>query len=109
MIARKCWAASLLLACLVAHAQMPVADLILTHARVRTQDSAQPEAEAVVIQNGRIVYVGSAQNAEVYRGAETRRILTASGSLRPCCSRLRLLQSSRITRDSSRDFRPSAR
>ncbi len=72
MTSRNPWFAALLMASVGAYAQMPVADLILTHARVHTQDPSQPEAEAVVVQNGRIVFVGSAQNAAAYQGAETR-------------------------------------
>lgn len=46
--------------------------LLLTNARVWTADAARPWAEAVAIRGERIVFVGSATEAESLRAAETR-------------------------------------
>ena len=48
------------------------ADLILTNARVYTADAAHPRAQAVAVRDGRIVFTGSAQEAEALRGPATR-------------------------------------
>ncbi|MGQ0815302.1 MAG: amidohydrolase [Gemmatimonadota bacterium] len=56
----------------VSEAQAQSADLILTNARVYTADAAQPQAQAVAVRGDRIVFVGSAQEAAVLRGAATR-------------------------------------
>ncbi|WP_179400997.1 amidohydrolase [Burkholderia guangdongensis] len=50
------------------------ADLIITHADIRTMDSRQPRAEAVAIRDGRIVAVGSNEDVERLANAGTRRI-----------------------------------
>src|SRR5688572_16957501 len=55
-----------------ARAQTPPADLILTNARVYTVDAARPRAQAVAIRDGRIVFVGSAQEAAGLSGGATR-------------------------------------
>jgi predicted amidohydrolase YtcJ len=53
-------------------AEESAADLILTHAHVYTLSPDEPEADAVVIRQGRIVFVGSADAARRHRGARTR-------------------------------------
>ena len=65
----------LLLAALVLSAnatEAQQADLILTDANIYTADAAQPRAQAVAIKGDRVVFVGSAQEAAVLRGASTR-------------------------------------
>ena len=47
------------------------ADLIITGARVRTVDPARPLAEAIAIRDGRILAVGTAAEAAVFRGRGT--------------------------------------
>jgi len=66
-----------LVACAVAQGK-PAADVILTNGRIRTMDPAQPQAEAVAIIGDRIVAVGSADDIDQWRGAETR-IIDAEG------------------------------
>jgi predicted amidohydrolase YtcJ len=48
------------------------ADCLITHARVFTADPNNPHAEAVVVRGPRIVFVGSAEAAEGWRGPRTR-------------------------------------
>ena len=48
------------------------ADLVLRDAVVYTVDSARPRAEAVVIDEGRIVYVGTNDSADAFVGRTTR-------------------------------------
>lgn len=50
----------------------PGADLLLTNARVYTLDAAAPWAEAVVVTDERIVYVGDAASAAEWVGGNTR-------------------------------------
>lgn len=47
-------------------------DLILTDARIRTMDPAQPFAQALAVTAGRIVAVGAAADVEVLAGPGTR-------------------------------------
>ena len=47
------------------------ADLILTNARVCTQDPARPEGEALAVSRGRIAAVGSREEVGALRGAGT--------------------------------------
>jgi predicted amidohydrolase YtcJ len=54
------------------------ADLIVTSARVYTVDPNHPFAQALAVRNGRIQFVGSAQEALVLRGPSTR-VLDAGG------------------------------
>ncbi len=58
----------------------PVADIILTHARVYTVNARAPWAEAVAIREGRILAVGSARQIARYRGPSTK-TLDARGRL----------------------------
>jgi len=54
------------------------ADLIVTNARVYTADDARPRVEAFAVRHGRIVFAGSAREAEALRGAATR-VVDAGG------------------------------
>lgn len=54
------------------------ADLIVTNARVYTADEARPLAEAFAIRDGRVVFVGSRQEADALKGASTR-VIDAAG------------------------------
>lgn len=56
----------------------PAADLIVTNARVYTADEARPLAEAFAVRDGRIVFVGSRQEASALKGSSTR-MLDAGG------------------------------
>ncbi|MDH7513725.1 MAG: amidohydrolase [Clostridiales bacterium] len=58
----------------------PSADTILTNARVYTVDANKPWAEAVVVRNERILFVGSARDALRHRGPDTK-IIDAEGRL----------------------------
>jgi predicted amidohydrolase YtcJ len=48
------------------------ADLILTNGNVITVDAERPQVEALAVRGDRILAVGSNQEIEAYRGAETR-------------------------------------
>src|ERR1700728_1703328 len=64
----------------VAGAQSPSpADLIVTSGRIYTVDAAHPIAEALAVRGIRLVFVGSANEAQVFRGPSTR-IVDAHGS-----------------------------
>ena len=51
---------------------MPVADLILKNASVRTMDARQPSAELVAVKNGQILLVAGNKELESVKGAETK-------------------------------------
>lgn len=51
---------------------VPAADLLLTNARVYTVEKDQPWAEAVAVDDGRIVAVGAAKDLARYKGEGTR-------------------------------------
>ena len=48
------------------------ADLIVTGARIHTVDPARPMVQAIAVRGGRVVFAGSAAEAQVMRGASTR-------------------------------------
>ncbi|HSG45046.1 MAG TPA: amidohydrolase [Anaerolineales bacterium] len=48
------------------------ADIIITNAKIFTSDKANPNAEAVAIKGNRIVYAGTNEGVETYRGEQTR-------------------------------------
>jgi len=50
---------------------VPPADLVLINGVVYTMDAALPQAEAVAIRDGRIIYVGAEDGARVYIGDRT--------------------------------------
>ena len=82
----------LLFSCTAADSPSPPADLLLTNARVYTLDWAEPDAEgnpasdapfdadegwhpdasAVAVRDGQIVFVGATAEAEAFRGPDTR-------------------------------------
>ncbi len=53
-------------------AQQETADLILAHTQIWTADPAMPWADALAAKNGRIVFVGSSENAKAYRNSQTQ-------------------------------------
>ena len=55
-------------------------DMVLTNGKIYTVDSAQSWAEAIVIDKGRIVYVGSNTGAEPYR-AKARKQVDLGGAM----------------------------
>src|SRR5579871_1045389 len=55
------------------------ADLIVTGGTIYTVDPDHPRAEAFVVRGGRIVFVGSASEAMVFRGPATR-VVDAHGA-----------------------------
>lgn len=59
------------------------ADLIVTNARAFTADPAQPRAGAVAVRGGTIAFVGSAADAEAWRGPATRVIDAGGATLMP--------------------------
>lgn len=59
------------------------ADLIITHARVLTQNPDQPRAEAVAVRGNRIAFVGGVADAEAWRGPGTRLIDGQGATLIP--------------------------
>lgn len=59
-------------------AATPPADLIVTNARVYTADDAHPLAEAFGVRAGRVVFVGSAREAQALKGANTK-VVDAGG------------------------------
>ncbi|MGW1927035.1 amidohydrolase family protein, partial [Streptomyces massasporeus] len=56
------------------------ADLLLTGARIHTVDPAHPEAEALAVRDGRIVWIGPDAEAHAWAGPGTR-VLDAGGRL----------------------------
>ena len=58
----------------------PVADLIITNAKVWTVEKSNPAAQAVAVLGERIVAVGSNTDVEPWRGSNTR-VLDAGGKL----------------------------
>lgn len=71
---------SILIVCLFpllassASPQSPKADLVIVHAHVITMNAKQPSAEAVAIQNERIVWVGNNEDAEKLFSKSIRRL-----------------------------------
>ena len=59
------------------------ANFIITHARVFTADPANPHAEAVAVSGERITFVGTAADAENWRGPRTRIIDAGGRTLMP--------------------------
>jgi len=47
------------------------ADLVLTNAKIVTEDARNPSADALVVRKGRLVYVGNAAGAKAYVGPKT--------------------------------------
>jgi predicted amidohydrolase YtcJ len=61
-------------------AQAPVADLIITNAKVWTVDKGYPTAQAVAVLGDRIVSVGTSAEIDAWRGAGTK-VIDAGGKL----------------------------
>ncbi|HMN31521.1 MAG TPA: hypothetical protein PKE45_25450, partial [Caldilineaceae bacterium] len=59
------------------------ADLLITNVAVYTVDETNPTAEAVAVRGNRIVFVGSAAEAQSWRGAQTRLVDGQGGTLLP--------------------------
>jgi predicted amidohydrolase YtcJ len=53
---------------------MSSADIIITNARVFTSDESNPQAQAVAVKGNHIVYVGTTEGAESFKGQSTRLI-----------------------------------
>src|SRR5271170_8402752 len=78
-------ASFVLLACVVstsagAAQSKPVADLILTHAKIWTGDETRPRAQAVAVFRDRVIAVGSNAEVENLRGPGTK-VIDAGGKL----------------------------
>ncbi|MGH9530136.1 MAG: amidohydrolase [Terriglobales bacterium] len=73
-------AGTFLLAAAASSQSKPVADLIITNAKVWTVDPVRPTAEAVAVIGERIVAVGSIREIDAWRGPQTRTI-DAGGKL----------------------------
>ena len=57
------------------HGEAPAtADMILSNGNVYTVNDAAPHAEAIAIKDGRILFVGSNDEAKKYSGPKTRSI-----------------------------------
>ena len=51
---------------------MPSADVIIRNAKIFTSDESNPRAEAVAVEANRIVYVGTNEGVELFKGQSTR-------------------------------------
>lgn len=74
----RCILSFFVLAILAACARQQPADLVLKNAKIWTVNENQPEAEALAVQNGKIVAVGSTAEIEKYIGNNTR-VIDAAG------------------------------
>jgi predicted amidohydrolase YtcJ len=68
---------------LAAAAAVEPVDLLLVNGTVHTMDAKQPAAEAVGIRLGRIVFVGSNQEAEAFRASALRLVDLAGATVVP--------------------------
>jgi hypothetical protein len=59
------------------------ADMVLLNGTVYTADRRHPWAQAVAVENGNIVFVGSTEKAKLYVGAQTRVIDLKQATLLP--------------------------
>ena len=57
---------------------MPVANILILNGRVITSNDGNPRAEAVAIVGSRVAFVGSNEEAQVWRGSSTR-VMDAQG------------------------------
>jgi predicted amidohydrolase YtcJ len=60
-----------------------VADLVIENANVYTVNTAQPQAQAVAIRDGKIVFVGSTEAAQKFKGKKTETIDAGGKFLMP--------------------------
>jgi predicted amidohydrolase YtcJ len=65
---------SLILSCALTNAQQPRADIVMTNGYVYTVDRTHRVAEAIAIDDGRIVYVGNDTDARRYIGDSTKTV-----------------------------------
>ncbi len=72
-----------LAALLSCQSSTPVAELVITGGKIYTMNPDQPEVEALVSAGGRIVFVGSNEDALKFAGGETRVIDLAGGCALP--------------------------
>ncbi|MHB1095240.1 MAG: amidohydrolase [Gemmatimonadaceae bacterium] len=56
----------------LAQGAAPVADLIVTNARIYTSDDTRPVVEAVAVADGKVLFAGNAAGAMALKGAATR-------------------------------------
>jgi predicted amidohydrolase YtcJ len=70
----------LFVSCLLTAESGPIANLIVTNAKVWTGDDAHPQAQAVAILGERIMAVGSSAEMEILRGPGTK-VIDAGGKL----------------------------
>ena len=56
----------------LAQGAAPVADLIVTNARIYTSDDTRPVVEAVAVAGGKVLFAGNAAGAMALKGAATR-------------------------------------
>ncbi|HXJ11493.1 MAG TPA: hypothetical protein VNH19_04410, partial [Candidatus Limnocylindrales bacterium] len=56
------------------------AEILIVHAKVYTLDPQRPWAQAIAIRDGKIVAVGSDEEAKRYRGSGTK-LINAGGKL----------------------------
>ncbi len=61
----------------------PPADVVFFNGTVHTLDDRQPQAEAVAVRRGRIIFVGSTAKAMTYRGPKTRLVDLAGAVMYP--------------------------
>lgn len=77
------WAAALLLAACSARHPSATAELVILDGDVQTMDSAQPQARALAVKDGRIVYVGGNAGAHDWIGHSTRVLRVAGATVLP--------------------------
>src|SRR5437879_3347315 len=59
---------------LVTNAQQPAGDLVVTNANIYTVDDAHPRAQAMVIRDGKVFFVGDNRGALAIAGANAQRM-----------------------------------
>ena len=59
------------------------ADTVYTNGRIYTVNETQPWAEAVAIKDGKFIFVGSAEGAKAFTGADTKVIDLKGGFAMP--------------------------
>lgn len=64
-------------------AKKEAADLVLTNGNIQTQDEALPQAQAIAVKDGKIVFVGSSREAKDFIGSQTQVTDLAGKSLLP--------------------------
>jgi len=72
------YSVAVILFCSCGSQEQETADLVITNARVYTVNPDQPEAEALAVSNGKILFVGSAEEVKKYTGTNTE-LINAEG------------------------------